>query len=205
MELLIATTNSGKVREVRGILGTEGFDIIGLDEFSSISVPEETGATFEENALLKARHYYQITGKVTIADDSGLEVAALGGAPGVKSARYAGPGASDRDRVRKLLTELDGVPDSKRAARFVCAAALVWSAGEQVFRGEVAGSITAEPSGSGGFGFDPVFFYPLLGKTFAQLSAAEKSSVSHRGIALRSLAKWIREKGLPFIEGPVVK
>ncbi|HYM01072.1 MAG TPA: XTP/dITP diphosphatase [Blastocatellia bacterium] len=196
MQLLIATTNSGKVREAKDILALMGLQIVDLGQFPGAPVPEETGATFEENALIKARHYFRLTGVTTVADDSGLEVDILGGAPGVRSARYAGEGASDNDRIERLLRELSGAAQPDRSARFVCAAAIVWPGGEQVFRGEVRGLIATEPAGEGGFGFDPVFFYPQFGKTFAQLSRAEKSSVSHRGVAFTSLAKWISQKGL---------
>lgn len=208
MELLIATTNKGKVEELREILVPEGLEVVGLDRLSAMTAPEETGSTFEENALLKALYYRKLTGMITIADDSGLGVDALGGAPGVKSARYAGFEATDDERVRKLLMELDGVGGTRRSARFVCAAALVWKGGEKVFRGEANGQITVDKRGAGGFGFDPVFFYVPLGRTFAELSRSEKSSVSHRGIAFRNLAKWIEEKGLKgllSLEGTVVK
>ncbi|MGH9764900.1 MAG: RdgB/HAM1 family non-canonical purine NTP pyrophosphatase [Blastocatellia bacterium] len=208
MELLIASTNKGKVEELREILEIEGLEVMGLDRLPAMTVPEETGSTFEENALLKAHYYRKLTGMITIADDSGLEVDALGGAPGVMSARYAGFEATDNDRVRKLLGELDGVAGQRRSARFICAAALVWQGGEKVFRGEANGQITIDKRGAGGFGFDPVFLYGPLGRTFAELSRSEKSSVSHRGIAFRNLAKWIKEKGLKgliSLEGTVVK
>ena len=135
--MLLATTNEGKIIELRRILSEQGIDLVGLD-VSASTEEIETGATFAENALLKARHYYQTSGLPTIADDSGLEVEALGGAPGVRSARWAGPTASDAERVVKLLDELKDVPPGNRAARFVCAAAVVWQGGEQSIQGRSA-------------------------------------------------------------------
>jgi XTP/dITP diphosphohydrolase len=190
MKLLLATTNRGKISELKRILGEQQIDIIGLDAGASTE-EIETGATFVENALLKARHYHRLTHLPTIADDSGLEVAALDGRPGVASARYAGPEASDADRIMKLLDELKDVPDDRRAARFVCAAALVWGAGEQVFEDEARGVILHAPRGTSGFGYDPVFFYEPLGRTFAELTEIEKAEVSHRGRAFRRLAAWL--------------
>jgi XTP/dITP diphosphohydrolase len=196
MELLLATTNIGKIKELRNILGEEGFELIGLGDWAT--EVEETGETFAENALLKARYYHQVSGLPTIADDSGLEVEALHGAPGVYSARYAGLGASDLDRLMKLLEEMKEAPTEKRAARFVCVAALVWSGGERVFAGEARGTLLKELRGQGGFGYDPIFYYAPLGKTFAQLTDKEKAEVSHRGIAFRQLATWLKESSNLF-------
>lgn len=191
MKLLLATTNQGKVNELKDILGEQEIEVTGLDPSASTEAIE-TGTTFVENALLKARFYHKLTRLPTLADDSGLEVAALAGRPGIASARYAGPQASDADRIRKLLDELRAVPDDRRTARFVCAAALVWEAGEEVFEDEAGGVILHTPRGAGGFGYDPVFYYPALGKTFAELTAAEKAAVSHRGRAFRRLAAWLK-------------
>jgi XTP/dITP diphosphohydrolase len=190
MRLLLATTNRGKISELKRILSEQQIDILGLDAGASTE-EIETGITFMENALLKARHYHRLTGLPTIADDSGLEVARLDGRPGIASARYAGPQASDAERLEKLLGELRDVPDEARAARFVCAAAFVWDGGEQVFEDEVRGVILHTPRGAGGFGYDPVFFYEPLGKTFAELTEVEKAEVSHRGRAFRRLAAWL--------------
>jgi len=137
-----------------------------------------------------------LSGEPTIADDSGLEVEALGGAPGIHSARYAGPDASDADRVQKLLEQLKGVSRQRRSARFVCAAAFVWNEGEVVFLGEATGTILDAPRGNNGFGYDPVFFYEPLLKTFAELTPTEKAEVSHRGRAFQKLAAWLRESGV---------
>jgi XTP/dITP diphosphohydrolase len=191
MRILLATTNQGKIRELTRILGQLQLEVIGLDP-AATTEEIEIASTFAENALLKARHYHKASGLPTIADDSGLEVEALGGAPGVTSARYAGPNASDADRIVKMLGELTDVPPENRAARFVCAAAMVWDGGEQVFIDEARGRILDAPRGHNGFGYDPVFYYAPLGKTFAELSESEKADVSHRGRAFAQLAHWLR-------------
>jgi len=176
-----------------------GIEITGLDQ--SASTEEiETGSTFAENALLKARHYHRLGGLPTIADDSGLEVEALGGAPGVHSARYAGREASDADCIAKLLDELKGLPPARRRARFACAAAIVWEGGEKVVLDEAPGVILNGARGSNGFGYDPVFLYEPLGKTFAELTPSEKEMVSHRGRAFRRLSAWLTRSGL--LESP---
>jgi len=191
----VATTNPGKLIELQRIMKDLGIEVVGLSD--SASTEEiETGSSFSENALLKARHFFKLSGEPTIADDSGLEVEALGGAPGIHSARYAGPDASDSDRVRKLLEVLKDVSAVRRSARFVCAAAFVWEEGETVFLGEATGTILAAPRGHSGFGYDPVFFYEPLLKTFAELTPTEKAEVSHRGRAFRKLAAWVRESGV---------
>ncbi len=188
MRLLLATTNEGKIRELRQMLSDSRMEIVGLGDLA-VREDIETGTTFEENALLKARYYHQMTGITTIADDSGLEVDALDGAPGVYSARYGGP--TDMDRTNKLLEAIRGVPEEKRGARFVCAAAIVWERGERVFEDEARGILLDHTRGAGGFGYDPIFFYPSLGKTFAELNHEEKEKVSHRGRAFRRLVAWL--------------
>lgn len=184
-ELLIATGNSGKLREILGALGEMPFDVRSLaDETEAIrAAVDETGATFEENAVLKARTYGERSGKLTIAEDSGLEVGALGGRPGVLSARYAA--GNDEDRYRKLLTELADVPDGERGGRFVAVVAIYDPASKKLrtCEGAYEGAITRAPRGSGGFGYDPVFFSNELKKTGAEMTVAEKNSVSHRGRA----------------------
>lgn len=200
MKLLVATTNAGKTREIGAILdeyglgGIQGPDveIVGLEALPGVVEVEETGSTFEENALIKARYYHSISGYRTLADDSGIEVDALDRRPGVLSARYAGPAATDRDRVNKLLDELKLVPEERRSARFVCAAAFVGPEGEHIFTASAPGRVLTAPRGSGGFGYDPVFYYEPLGKTFAELSDAEKARVSHRGLAFAELARWLK-------------
>jgi XTP/dITP diphosphohydrolase len=195
MRVLLASTNEGKISELREIMGKEGIEILGLSESSSTE-EIEIGSTFAENALLKARHYHRCEGLATIADDSGLEVDVLAGMPGIYSARYAGVAATDADRIVKLLNEMKTVESERRGARFVCAAAVVWDGGEKVFQDEVQGVILKEARGTGGFGYDPVFFYEPLQKTFAELAPPQKAEVSHRGRAFRRLAAWLTESGV---------
>lgn len=181
--------------ELGRLLDEHGLELTGLDDAASTE-EIETGSTFAENALLKARHFHRLTGLPTIADDSGLEVEALGGAPGIHSARYGGPDATDTDRYRKLLDELKDVPVEARAARFVCAAAVCWEGGERVFTDEARGVILCEPRGTGGFGYDPVFYHQPSERTFAELTPEEKAEVSHRGRAFRRLAEWLKQPGV---------
>jgi XTP/dITP diphosphohydrolase len=184
MRLLIATNNVGKVREYAELLAGSGFDLCRLADVGLDNQIEETGATFVENACLKARAYGQASGLLTLADDSGLEVDALGGAPGVHSARYAGPAANDADRVNKLLAALDGVPWEKRTANFRCVIALSWTDGRlETFEGRCDGVIAFEPKGTNGFGFDPIFYMPENNRTMAELPMDVKNRISHRGRA----------------------
>jgi XTP/dITP diphosphohydrolase len=191
IRLYCATGNPGKLREFRMAAGPEsGVDIELLARFGEIPPCVEDGLTFEENAILKARYYGPHAGGLLFADDSGLAVDALGGAPGVYSARFAGPGATDEANNRLLLEKLKGVDN--RAARFVCVIALV--EGERLpraFRSVVEGRIIDEPRGSGGFGYDPLFYYPPLGCTFGEAPAERKFAVSHRGQALRAMLAWL--------------
>lgn len=195
MRVLIATANKGKIAELERLLSGQRLELSGLGNLETDEVIE-TGATYAENALLKARYYHAMTRMPTIADDSGLEFEALGGRPGVYSARYGGPGATDADRIAKLLNELKGVPPENRTARFVCAAAIAWDGGERVFVAEAPGSILEQPRGSGGFGYDPIFYYPQMGRTFAELDPDEKAAVSHRGLAFRRLTSWLKRPGV---------
>ncbi len=182
--LLIATHNLGKVREYRKLLADLPFRVVYLDELGIDESVEETGETFAENAVAKATAYARMTGLLTWADDSGLVVDALGGAPGVRSARYAGPDASDEDRYRKLLRALDGVPWEKRTARFKSVVAIATPDGDVwTTEGVCEGMIAFEPKGTHGFGYDPVFYLPELGRHMAELSAEEKNRISHRGKA----------------------
>ncbi|MDP2648578.1 MAG: RdgB/HAM1 family non-canonical purine NTP pyrophosphatase [bacterium] len=183
-ELLIATSNQGKLREIREALGEIPFEMLTLADVESGEDVEETGATLEENAILKARTYGERTGKLTLAEDSGLEVNSLGGRPGVMTARYAT--GSDEDRYRKLLDEMKDAPDEKRGARFRAVAAVYDPKGGKVrtCEGEYRGKIAREPRGAGGFGYDPIFFSDELQKMGAEMSAEEKNSVSHRGKAI---------------------
>src|SRR5262249_10168247 len=199
MRVLLATSNPGKIAELTRELVALDLEVIGLESLSLSDVISgeiiETGSTFGENALLKARYYFEKSGLVTIADDSGIEVDALKGRPGIYSARYAGPNATDAQRTGHLLEEMSGVASDLRGARFVCAAAIVWSHGEKDLEGECGGRILGEGGGGGGFGYDPIFYSPPLGRTFAELSHEEKWLVSHRGRAFRSLARWLSEAG----------
>lgn len=194
MKAVLASTNRGKAKEIGEMLKDIGVEIVALDEYPSIKLPPETGKTFIENALLKARHVAENTGMTALADDSGLEVDYLGGRPGVRSARYAGEGATDEENFKKLLAELEGVPGEKRGARFRCALALVSPDGrEEVSEGVFEGFITEAPRGKNGFGYDPVFFVPEKGMTAAELSPEQKNSLSHRAKALMELKKKLKK------------
>ena len=187
--LLIATSNPGKKREYEELFADLPLRLFSLRELSIMSAIEETGATFVENALLKAQAYAQESGMLTLADDSGLEVDALGGAPGIRSARYGEPGYSDEDRYRLLLRNIADVPCDKRTARFRCAIALVWPEGHQrIVEGTCEGYIAEGPRGSNGFGYDPVFYIPEYGCTMAELSDEVKNRVSHRADAVAKAA-----------------
>jgi XTP/dITP diphosphohydrolase len=187
--IVIATHNSGKLREFRNLLLPLESRIIGLNDLSITEEFEETGSTFAENARAKAIACSHLTEFPVLADDSGLEVEALDGRPGVFSARYAGPDASDLDRVRKLLKEVEEA-DRGRNARFVCVLAVAQNGNLLLeSEGECRGTIAKEPLGRNGFGYDPVFFFAELGKTFAELNEAEKSRYSHRGRATASLIR----------------
>lgn len=186
MELVVATGNRGKLREIRRLLAETGIEVLGLDAFPELPEVEEDGETFEANARKKAETVARHTGRLTLADDSGLAVAALDGQPGVRSARYAGERAGDDDNNRKLLAALEGVPAECRQAAFHCAMALCRPGGEcRVFHGEVAGVILTAPRGEGGFGYDPLFLVREYGKTMAELPMEVKNRISHRGQALR--------------------
>ncbi len=196
MTLYCATTNPGKLREFRLAVdrfGRGGIRVEALPERARIAPCEEHGSTFEENAIEKAVYYSRSTPGLLFADDSGLEVAALGGAPGVSSARYAGPGATDEANNRLLLARLEGVED--RAAAFVCVIALA-RAGRLIrtFRGSVEGRIIHAPRGENGFGYDPLFFYPPFGCTFGEASGERKLEVSHRGAALAGMCEFLMHR-----------
>jgi len=185
-QLLIATKNMGKVREYRDLLADLPFQVVSLADVGIDADVEETGATFEENALLKARTYARLSGLLTWADDSGLAVDALDGWPGVYSARIAGPDASDMDRIQLLLQRLEDVPAAERTAAFHCVVAIATPDGRAwTTAGSCPGVIIDTPTGTRGFGYDPVFYVPTLDKTFAQLTSEEKNAISHRGIAAR--------------------
>jgi XTP/dITP diphosphohydrolase len=193
LRIVCATANRHKLAEIRAILQDLPIMLLSLEDFSPFPVPEETGGSYAENALIKARAVYARTGTPTLADDTGLEVKALAGRPGIHSQRYA---ADDNARRSQLLQELAGVPPEGRKARFICAVAYVDFHGEQLFQAEVAGRIAEHCTGQEGFGYDPLFFLPHEGKTYAEMSALEKNALSHRGKALASFRQWLFSRGL---------
>lgn len=187
MILVLATRNEGKVREFRAMLRDFPIELKSLNDFGPIPEVEEDGETFDDNAYKKALFTAKVLGLPAMADDSGLVVAALAGAPGVRSARYAGEKANDAENIAKLLLELEGV--TNRQAAFVCVISLAVPSGPALtYEGRCEGVISESPCGKGGFGYDPVFFYPPLGKTFAEIDLAAKNQVSHRGQALAEVA-----------------
>jgi XTP/dITP diphosphohydrolase len=184
--LVVASLNRAKVRELIALLGELPYQVVPLADVSGAALPDETATTYAGNALLKAGAVAALDADVALADDSGLEVDALGGAPGLHSARFGGPGLDDAGRTALLLERLRGIPPERRTARFRCVIAVVARGGPaRTVEGLVEGIITDAPRGSGGFGYDPVFFHPGLGRTFGELSEAEKSGVSHRALAAR--------------------
>ena len=188
MTSVLATRNPGKISEIEALL--PGVRCAPAASFPGCPEPEESGRTFEENALIKARAVSRYTGRTALADDSGLEVDALDGAPGVRSARYAGDRASDGENLRRLLDALDGVDEASRAARFRCVVAVVApDGGAWTAEGVCEGGILREPRGESGFGYDPVFVPAGYDKTFAELDAGVKNRISHRAMALRRIAK----------------
>jgi XTP/dITP diphosphohydrolase len=193
--LLVASRNSKKLAELRRVLDGAGvaLTLLSLDDIAPFDEAAETGATFEENALAKARDAFRASGLPAVADDSGLEVDALNGMPGVLSARWAGRHGDDGGNTALLLAQMGDVPDSRRGAAFVSACALVSDRGEIVVRGVWPGSIVREPRGEGGFGYDPVFLPSCSARTAAELTPEEKDAVSHRGRALAALLPALRE------------
>ncbi len=199
-KLLLATKNQAKVREYLLLLQGIPHEIVTLADAGIELVASETGKTLEENASIKAIAYAAKGKLLALADDSGLEVDVLGGEPGALSARYAGEGVSDRERIDYLLRRLEGIPWERRAARFVCVIAIASPQGEvELCRGECKGIIAFEPKGESGFGYDPIFYLPKLGQTMAELSIEEKNKVSHRGQAARKarqvLERRVAQKG----------
>ncbi len=190
--LVLATLNAAKGHELAALLADLPFEVRALAEVPGATLPDETEDSYRSNALLKARAAARLTGAWALADDSGLEVDALGGAPGVRSARFGGPGLDDAGRCALLLEQLAGVPPEKRTARFRCVVAVVDPAGREWLAEAVAeGVITDAPRGTNGFGYDPLFVYPALGRTFAELSPSEKARVDHRGQAVRAARRFL--------------
>jgi len=195
LTLLIATTNPNKVKEIRRVLDGADVEVTTLDGWPELAAPEETGRTFEENARLKATYYAGATGLVTVAEDSGIEIDALGGIPGVESARYAGEETSYPDKFARLYEALDRTGTRDSPARFVCALAMA-SPDAILFeaRGVIEGRVAREPAGAGGFGYDPFFYYPPYGRTLSEVTPEEKLAVSHRGQAFRLLRTHLERK-----------
>lgn len=192
--LVLASKNKGKVREIADILSGLNMEIYSLERYDTIPDIEETGSTFFENAYAKAKTVSELTGEIVVADDSGLEVDSLGGQPGVRSSRYAGEYATDPENIMKLLRAMEGIPREQRGATFRCVLVLYWPDGKyEVFEGSLRGVIHDRPVGTGGFGYDPVFFLPDKGVTVAQLSPEEKNAISHRGCAARKLKDFLTQ------------
>lgn len=194
-KFVVATKNKGKLKEIAEILDGLNLEVVSMEQVGIDEDIEEYGSTFEENALIKAKEVYKRTGELVMADDSGLEVDFLNGAPGIYSSRFAGEGASDEDRNNKLLAMLKDVPFENRKARFVCAIAVVLPDGSHfTVRGTCEGYIAFEPIGTNGFGYDPLFFLPEYDKTAAQLEASKKHEISHRGKALKLMLEQLKER-----------
>ncbi len=194
-KIVLASNNAGKVKEINEVLANLDIDVIPQSEFDVDEV-EETGASFVENALIKARHASKLTTLPAIADDSGIEVSALGGQPGIYSARYAGVGASDEDNLQKLITNIQDYPEEKRTARYVCVMVYLRHANDPVpiiSQGFWEGRLLTEPAGSNGFGYDPIFYLDEQQCTSAELTAETKNALSHRGKALRQLVSTLTE------------
>jgi len=195
MRLLVATTNRDKLREIRSLLSDTAIELLTLHDLAPIAEPEETGATFADNARLKAHHYAAASGLMTVAEDSGLVIDALDGDPGVRSARFLRPDASYPERFAEIFRRLAERPDRGRGARFVCAVTVV--DGERILYetvGTVEGEIADRPRGDRGFGYDPIFYYPPYRTTLADVGESAKLAVAHRGQAFRALASWLRAK-----------
>lgn len=193
MNLVVASNNKGKIKELTEILTPFGFNVSSQSECGYNLDVEETGTTFEENSSIKAKALYELCRSAVIADDSGLEVDYLDKAPGIYSARYGGKDATEEEKCRKILGELDGVPKDKRTARFVCVITYISADGESHnFRGECEGYIGFEPKGENGFGYDPIFY--IGDKTMAELSEEEKNTISHRGSAMAKLTDFLNKE-----------
>jgi XTP/dITP diphosphohydrolase len=201
-KIVIASKNRGKISEIRGILMLENVEFLDLGTLGFDERVEETGLTFRENAVIKAEAVFRRYGIPVVADDSGLSVAALGGKPGVMSARFSGPRATDRSNNELLLRMLSEVPPEERCARFFCAAVFYRGGGEYLYaEGTIDGFIAMEPAGENGFGYDPLFYLPDFGKTMAQVAPEVKNSISHRSKAFRELGALVRGCGPSIFPG----
>ncbi len=194
MQIVLATHNRGKMKEMSSILAHLPVKLLTLDDFPQIGEIPETGETLKENAFIKAETVHQKTGLPALADDTGLEVVALDGAPGVHSSRYDGETATFEDNCRKMLQEMDGIPTEERTARFHTVIAFVSDSGNEWTEGMVEGRILENKRGDGGFGYDPLFYYPPLKKTFAELNSEQKNNISHRGKALRNFCQILEKR-----------
>ena len=194
MQIVLATHNRGKMKEMSSILAHLPVKLLTLDDFPQIGEIPETGETLKENAFIKAETVHQKTGLPALADDTGLEVDALDGAPGVHSSRYDGETATFEDNCRKMMQEMDGIPAEERTARFHTVIAFVSDSGNEWTEGMVEGRILEKKQGDGGFGYDPLFYYPPLKKTFAELNSEQKNNISHRGKALRNFCRILEKR-----------
>ena len=194
MQIVLATHNRGKMKEMSSILAHLPVKLLTLDDFPQIGEIPETGETLKENAFIKAETVHQKTGLPALADDTGLEVVALDGAPGVHSSRYDGETATFEDNCRKMMQEMDGIPAEERTARFHTVIAFVSESGNEWTEGMVEGRILENKRGDGGFGYDPLFYYPPLKKTFAELNSEQKNNISHRGKALRNFCQILEKR-----------
>ena len=194
MQIILATHNRGKMKEMSSILAHLPVKLLTLDDFPQIGEIPETGETLKENAFIKAETVHQKTGLPALADDTGLEVVALDGAPGVHSSRYDGETATFEDNCRKMLQEMDGIPTEERTAQFHTVIAFVSDSGNEWTEGMVEGRILENKRGDGGFGYDPLFYYPPLKKTFAELNSEQKNNISHRGKALRNFCQILEKR-----------
>lgn len=194
-KFIVATKNKGKLKEIKEILADFPFEVISMEDAGFVNDIEEYGTSFEQNAMIKAEEIFKATGEIVMADDSGLEVDYLNGAPGIYSSRFAGEGATDEDRNNKLLNMLESVPFEERTARFACAIAVIMPGGECfTVRGNCEGYIGFKPEGSNGFGYDPLFFMPEYGMTTAQMKSEEKNKISHRGKALKLMVDELKKR-----------
>jgi len=194
LQIILATHNRGKMKEMSSILAHLPVNLLTLDDFPQIGEIPETGETLKKNAFIKAETVHQKTGLPALADDTGLEVDALDGAPGVHSSRYDGETATFEDNCRKMMQEMDGIPAEERTARFHTVIAFVSDSGNEWTEGMVEGRILEKKQGDGGFGYDPLFYYPPLKKTFAELNSEQKNNISHRGKALRNFCQILEKR-----------
>ncbi|MGQ9473774.1 MAG: RdgB/HAM1 family non-canonical purine NTP pyrophosphatase [Candidatus Caldatribacteriaceae bacterium] len=195
--LYLVTRNTGKLQEVQEILAPFSLEVRSIHDFYALSEIKETGNSYAENALLKARQGFALTGEICAGEDSGLEITALGGAPGIYSARFGGESLSFSEKMAQIIKHLEGLPLEKRSARFVCVVALVFPGGEKLFEGICEGWIAESPQGNKGFGYDPIFVFPPFEKTFAELGPEIKNRYSHRAQAFRKCAEFLIREVYP--------